>query len=111
MPLTWENLKTEFLGRVAVVEVVQNDAMGNQLSHEQVFGTIKSADPQEGIAIELGGLQTGKTLLLPGDLKSFSRMPPGLFKLLMTGEELDSPDFYTRCTISHRSMVGLPGKK
>ena len=110
MALTWDNIQTDLIGKLMLIDILQHDAMGNQLTHEQVFGTVLSADKTDGISIELGGLQTGKTLILPGDISNFARPSPGFYKLKTTGEEVEDPDFYCRWDIKHRSMVGVPNR-
>ena len=110
MPLTWDNAAATLKGRLVIVEVRQFDAIGNELTHEQAFGTVTSVDSKDGIIVKLGGFQDGKTLIMPADLSNFAVCPPGLYKLVTTGEELESPDYFVRWDITHKQMVGLPSR-
>ena len=66
---------------------------------EQMFGTVISADPTDGVSIMLEGSRAGETCRLPPDLSGFQPAPPGDYRLRSTGEVVKDPDYTSTWTV------------
>lgn len=78
------------LGSVVLVGITRVD--GEETTQEQFFGTIERADA-EIIEIRLGGSRSGELYRLPPDPHNFFPAEPGSYRLRLTGEVLENPDF------------------
>jgi hypothetical protein len=88
----WDAALAERLeGAKVVIGITYNEAAGPRL--EQVFGTILSADENEGVAIRLEGMKHGELFRLPPDLRAFFPAAPGSYRLKGTGEVVVDPDY------------------
>ncbi len=62
---------------------------------KQFYGTVMSADPEEGITLRLAGSRSGEVYTLPPDLRAFFPARPGSYRLRGTGEVVIDPDYTT----------------
>jgi len=69
-------------------------------SHVQYHGRIISADRENGIAIERGGVWAGKTMTLPPMTQVFHPADRGEYRLRSTGEVVKDPDIVATWSIT-----------
>src|SRR5690349_8563238 len=73
----WNHVLAEELnGATVLVGITFNEPTGDRL--EQFYGTVMSADPEQGITLRLEGSRQGETYALPPDLRAFSPQAAGL---------------------------------
>ena len=90
----WDNAFAEKLqGATVLVGITYNEPAGERL--EQFFGTVMSADPEDGITLRLDGSRAGDVFTLPPDLRGFFPAPPGSYRLRQTKEVVVDPDYTT----------------
>jgi hypothetical protein len=90
----WEHARAEKLvGATVLVGLTFNEPAGQRL--EQFYGTVMSADPEEGITLRLDGSRSGEIYTLPPDLRAFFLARPGSYRLRETGEVVIDPDYTT----------------
>jgi hypothetical protein len=104
MKITWSNAKKALVGKSTLIELKHVDALGREMGLEHAWGIIQSVD-RKGIFVELLGVRTGQTMALPGTPEIFQTARPGLYTLQTTGEEIESPDFFSVWTITHKNEV------
>lgn len=114
-PLTWDNVKERLVGRILVVELQHYDAKGEFLRHEHVWGQVATADDQNGIRMIVGGRNhNGKLFILPSHkdvFDSFTKPREGVFRLRSTGEEVESPNWFTTWMVTHPDQVRTEAAK
>src|SRR5262249_8263614 len=106
MKITWSNAKKALVGKSTLIEFKHVDATGKEMSLEHAWGIIQSVD-RKGIFVELLGVRTGQTTALAAQPEIFQAARPGLYKLQTTGEEIESPDFFSVWTVTHKNKVGV----
>lgn len=90
----WDHARAEKLhGSTVLVGLTLNEPNGQR--QEQFFGTVMSADPEEGITLRLEGSRSGEVYTLPPDLRAFFPAKPGSYHLRQTGETVVDPDYTT----------------
>lgn len=95
----WDEASAEkLLGATVLVGLTVNDASGERL--EQFFGTVMSADAEDGVMLRLEGSRAGEAYTLPPDLRAFFPAPRGSYRLRQTGEVVVDPDYTTTWTIT-----------
>lgn len=60
---------------------------------KQLHGIVAGFDPAHGLKIELKGASNGKIYWLPPITQSFDPADPGKYKLDITDEVIENPDF------------------
>lgn len=114
-PLTWDNAVERLVGSILVVELQHYDAKGEFLRHEHVWGQVVTADNQNGIRMMVGGRNyLGKLFILPAQkdvFDSFTKPRPGVHRLRSTGEEIDSPNWFTTWMVTHPDQVKTEAPK
>ncbi len=95
-----EEMSTDLVGSSVLVGITYLHADGSLESQVQMFGTIASAHPRDGIMISLQGDRAGETYWLPPDLRGFEPAPPGSYRLRSTGETVEDPDYTSTWTIT-----------
>jgi hypothetical protein len=85
-------------GATVLVGITYNEPTGDRL--EQFYGTVMSADPEQGITLRLEGSRLGETYYLPPDLRAFFAARPGSYRLRSTGEEVVNPDYTATWSIT-----------
>ena len=111
-PLTWDNAADRLVGRIMVVEMQHYDAKGEFLRHDHVWGQVTSADNKNGIRMMVGGRTfNGKMFILPPQLDSFTKPREGIFRLRSTGEEIESPHWFTTWMVTHPDQVKTEAPK
>jgi hypothetical protein len=78
-------------GATVLVGITFNEPAGQRL--EQFFGTVISADPDEGITLRLNGSRDGEIYTLPPDQRALLPAQPGSYRLRGTGEVVVDPDY------------------
>jgi hypothetical protein len=81
------------LGATVLVGLTYSEPTGQRL--EQFYGTVVSADPEEGITLQLEGSRAGGAYRLPPDLRAFFPARSGSYRLRETGEVVIDPDYTT----------------
>lgn len=93
----WQPRKAEkLLGTTVIVGLTYDEPGGTR--QEQFYGTVMSADPNEGITLRLDGRRSGEFYTLPPDIRAFSPARPGEYRLRATGEVVVNPDYTTTWT-------------
>ena len=88
----WRPARAEkLLGATVIVGLTFEEPDGTR--QDQFFGTVMSADPNEGITLKLDGGRAGEFYTLPPDLRAFAPAPPGEYRLRATGEVVLNPDY------------------
>jgi hypothetical protein len=95
-----EAMAEEIVGARVLVGITYLRADGTLESQTQMYGTITSAHPVDGIMISLEGNQTGETYQLPPDLRGIEVAPPGSYRLRSTGETVEDPDYTATWTVT-----------
>jgi hypothetical protein len=91
---TWDHARAEKLkGSTVLVGLTLNEPEGQR--QEQFYGTVMSADPNEGIILRLDGSRSGEIYTLPPALDAFFPAPSGSYRLRDTGEVVIDPDYTT----------------
>jgi hypothetical protein len=85
-------------GAVVLVGMTYNEPSGPRL--EQFFGTVITADENEGVSLRLEGSRSGETFQLPPDLRAFFPAKPGTYRLRQTGDVVNDPDYTTTWDIT-----------
>ena len=94
----WDaKLAEAMIGARVLIGLTRRSAEGDRL--EQMYGTIVSAHPSKGFAVELAGTRSGETYHLPPDLRGFFKAPPGEYRLRSTQEVVIDPEFTSSWTI------------
>lgn len=104
MKVNWKTAEKALVGKSTLIELKHVDALGKEMGLEHAWGIIQSVDAK-GIFIELLGVRTGQTMALPAQPETFQPARPGLYKLETTGEEIESPDFFSVWTVSHKDKI------
>ena len=86
------------LGRRVLIGLTYIDSDGERL--EQMYGIVASADPGEGIAINLEGVNQGTVYRLPPHIDAFRPASAGEYKLASTQEVVTDPDYVTTWVIN-----------
>ena len=95
----WDHALAEKLqGSTVLVGITYHEPTRERL--EQFFGTVISADSEQGITLRLGGSRLGETYTLPPDLRVFFPARPGSYRLRETGEVVVDPDYTTTWNIT-----------
>ena len=90
----WDPAQAEkLLGSTVLVGVTYDEPTGQR--QEQFYGTVMTADPDEGITLRLEGSRSGEVYTLPPDLGALFQAPPGEYRLRGTGEVVTDPDYTT----------------
>ena len=90
----WDHARAEKLqGATVLVGLTFNEPTGQRL--EQFYGTVMSAEPEDGITRRWEGSRSGEVYTLPPDLGAFFPAPPGSYRLRETGEVITDPDYTT----------------
>jgi len=114
-PLTWDNAADRLVGRILVVEMQHYDAKGEFLRHDHVWGQVTSADTKNGIRMLVGGRTfNGKMFILPSQkdvFDSFTKPREGVHRLRSTGEEIESPHWFTTWMVTHPDQVKTEAAK
>ncbi|MDG2527568.1 hypothetical protein [Caulobacter endophyticus] len=99
-PEHWDQALADTLpGRIILVGLTFLDADGEIEDVEQFHGVILSADPEEGILVDLlTEEEDGDTYLLPPQTSNIRPAQPGTYTLA-NGEVLENPDFVSNWTI------------
>ena len=84
------------LGAVVLVGITRQTPSGDQ--HEQCYGTVERADA-DGITLCLLGSRSGEEFCLPPDPRAFDPAPPGSYRLRVSGETVENPDFTATWTV------------
>jgi hypothetical protein len=103
--ITWSNAKKALVGKSTLIELKHVDALGKDMGLEHAWGIIESVDRKDGILIELLGVRAGQKMALPAEIETFQVARPGLYRLETTGEEIESPDYYSVWTITHTNRL------
>lgn len=85
-------------GATVLVGITYNEPAGDRL--EQFYGTVMTADPEEGFTLRLEGSRFGETYAMPPDLRAFFAARPGTYRLRETGEEVVDPDYTVTWSIT-----------
>ena len=88
------------VGKRVLVGITYKDRRGETKRHEQLFGTVVSTDPREGITLALEGSRKGETKWLPPATDVFQAAPKGKYRLRFTGEVVVDPDFTAQWTLT-----------
>src|SRR4249919_1321777 len=90
----WEPASAEkLMGATVLVGLTYNEPSGQRL--EQFYGTVMSAEPEEGVTLRLEGSRSGEFYTLPPDLRAFFPARPGTYRLRGTSEKVVDPDYTT----------------
>jgi len=93
----WDYAQAQkLLGTTVLVGLNYDEPAGQR--QEQFFGTVMSADPDEGITLRLEGSRSGEFYTLPPATHTFSPARPGEYRLRQTGEVVVDPDYTTTWT-------------
>lgn len=93
----WDHALAEKLrGSTILVGLTFNGPDGPQ--QKQFYGTVMSAEPNDGITLRLEGSRAGEVYTLPPDLRAFFPAQPGEYRLRETGEVVIDPDYTTTWT-------------
>ena len=93
MDITFDNI----IGKTILVGLTYYSKDDEFLEQKQFFGTIVTANVNNGITIQKTGVD--EQFSLPPDLRSFSVAAPGEYRLRSTGEVISDPDLLTTWTI------------
>lgn len=97
---TWDaDVARELLGKLVLVGLTRLDHLGQEVDREQFYGVVTSADPEEGIEVSLRGTKDGRTFRLPPTTECFAPAKPGQYRLRLTGEVVENPDFVATWTV------------
>jgi hypothetical protein len=95
-----EEFAGTLVGRYVLIGLTVHDVQGNLRRHEQLHGTVLSADCKAGIAVLLRGAREGETKWLPPVTSVFESAKPGTYTLNTTGEDVVDPDFIATWLVS-----------
>lgn len=82
----------ELIGKYILVGITYLDSTGELESQQQLHGTIKKAS-EEGILIQLAGINEGEEWNMPPDTSSITEAKPGEYNLRSTGEVISNPNY------------------
>ncbi|MBX9747524.1 MAG: hypothetical protein K2X34_11520 [Hyphomonadaceae bacterium] len=99
-PVWNEETAANLVGASIIIGITYLHADGSVESQVQIFGTVVSADPIDGVAVSLAGDRAGETYHLPPDLRSFAVAAPGSYRLRSSGITVENPDYTTTWTIT-----------
>lgn len=86
-------LAQHLLGKKLLVGITYLDSNGDVDSQQQLHGTVKEVSEKEGILIALEGIHDGKEWNMPPNTSSIVKADPGIYKLSVTNEEVENPDY------------------
>jgi hypothetical protein len=93
MKITYKNI----VGKTILMGLTYLDENEEVLKQVQFYGTVTSADENQGIAILKAN---NKDFFLPPDINSIVAAPAGEYKLRSTGEIIVDPDLLTTWTVT-----------
>jgi len=100
-PEAWdEDIARELVGCLVLVGITYRFPDGSLGAQQQLFGYVRTADPERGIELRLAGNYAGKTYRLPPDTRVFRSVPSGQYRLKATGEVVSDPDYSCAWTIN-----------
>lgn len=103
-PEHWDDeLAAALVGKTLLVGVTYCTADDQVVRREQFHGVVISADPRQGIVLELDGARRGERHDLPPMTQVFQRARPGEYRLSATGEVVHDPDYLATYTIYPRA--------
>lgn len=86
-------LGQSLLGKKILVGITYFDSDGDVESQQQLHGIVESVSETDGILISLDGVHEGKKWNMPPNTSSIVQADPGIYKLSVTNEEVEDPDF------------------
>jgi hypothetical protein len=99
-----EGFAGAMLGKTLLAGLTYLEPEGDRLV--QVYGEVVTLDARRGIELRLSGKRSGDCFWLPPDLRAVSAATPGSYRLKVTGEVVENPDFTALWTIHPRKSDG-----
>ena len=87
------------IGKCVLVGLTYENRRGEEISLQQFYGTVASADEKRGISLILAGRDAGQTKWLPPDTDSFHAASKGEYRLRSSGEVVVDPDYTATWTV------------
>jgi hypothetical protein len=92
-------LAKNLVGKILLAGITFLDADKTLIEQQQFFGEVVSVDPQAGVLIALHGSRAGEQYTLPPDTRSIREASPGEYRLRVTGEVVEDPDYLVTYTV------------
>lgn len=92
-----EEFAGAMLGKTLLAGLTYLEPEGDRLV--QVYGEVVTVDARRGIELRLSGKRSGECFWLPPDLRAVSTATQGFYRLKVTGEIVENPDFTAMWTI------------
>jgi hypothetical protein len=81
------------IGKCVLVGLTYQNRRGDEISVQQFYGTVASADERRGTSLILSGQDAGQTKWLPPGTDSFHAASKGEYRLRSSGEVVVDPDY------------------
>jgi len=85
-----EELAKTYIGKHLLIGITYLDPQGRMIDQKQMHGVIVRIGEEEGVVVLLHG--SDRECAFPPDLSSYHPLPPGEYRLRMTGEVIVNPD-------------------
>lgn len=96
-----EAIAADLVGSLVIAELTYERPDGETLRELQTYGVVTAVDRDEGVVIEVHGeTWKGQTMVLPATTDAYEKVPPGTYRLEMTGETVVDPDYTTSWTFT-----------
>ncbi len=93
-----QDVADDLIGAIVLVGITDAGLGDDAVEQLEMWGMVESADPENGIEIELHGELAGESFVCPPDLEAFWPAEPGVYTLDSTGEKVADPDYMTSWT-------------
>lgn len=95
----WDDrIGQSYVGKYILVGITYLDHEGNETQKQQLHGIIESASESQGIRIQLKGVYEGESWVMPPDQRAIHKGSTGTYKLHMSNETIENPDFLSTWT-------------
>ena len=99
---SWDDeFARRLVGRTMLVGITLLNPSGEQ--HTQCHGRVTMVERNRGVFMRLEGTRDGEEYSLPPDLSAITPAQPGSYRLRLTGEVVEDPDYLATWTIHPRA--------